>query len=62
MKSFSLKSFQKLRLITMKILRELISQPSDVLKANPMIASSPPLTKGLDANKKMKIAAPIPKI
>lgn len=45
----------------MKIFKELISQPSDVLKANPMIASSPPLTKGLDANKKWKLQRPFPK-
>jgi hypothetical protein len=37
------------------MLRELISQQCDVLIANPMIASSPPLTRGLDTNKKNEI-------
>ena len=34
---------------------ELISQPSEVLKAIPMVASSPPLTRGLGTNKKNEI-------
>jgi len=33
----------------------LISQQCDVLKANPMVAWSPPLTGGLHANKKNEI-------
>ena len=36
-------------------MRELITQASDVLQSNPMFASSPPLTRGLDANKKNEI-------
>ena len=36
-------------------MRELITQASDVLQSNPIVASSPPLTRGLDANKKNEI-------
>jgi hypothetical protein len=34
---------------------ELISQPSDVLYANPMVVWSPPVSGGLHANKKNEI-------
>ena len=39
----------------MEILRELISQPSDELRSNPIVARSPSLTGGLHANKKIEI-------
>ena len=39
----------------MKILRELITQASDLLQSNPIVACSPSLNGGLHANKKNEI-------